>query len=102
MGEKSPLNKVKYQYVNNIYKLKNMTAKEAREKALWNRLPDIVKEKIMMNVAYGYYECFSISCYEAERRMKRADIKSILEELGYTMAISADNKYYKISWLKYD
>lgn len=79
-----------------------MTAKEAREKALWNRLPNVIKEKITMNVTYGFFNCCSIPCNEAERNMKRADIKNILEELGYYVSFSIDDKYYEINWYKYD
>ena len=79
-----------------------MNAFEARQQTLWNNLPYIIQDKIMFNVSQGQYECLSISCEEAERKMKRANIKAILEELGYTVSFSDDGKYYKISWRKYD
>ena len=77
-----------------------MTAKEAKEKALWNKLPHIIQDRIMLSIGRGGYECLSVSCEEAERRMERADIKAILEELGYYVSFSDDGKYYKISWKK--
>ena len=79
-----------------------MNAFEARQQTLWNNLPHIIQDSIMLNVTHGRYECLSVSRKEAEGRMKRADITAILEELGYTVSFSDDGKYYKISWKKYD
>lgn len=78
-----------------------MTAKEAKEKALWNKLPDVVKERISMCINSGSMERLSINREEALNRSNwSVDIMGILKELGYSVIISGG--YYIISWKKYD
>ena len=72
-----------------------MTAKEAKERVLWQTLPSIVTDDIEFAVNQGNME---VVCY-LPSEVTSDDIKDIydmLEELGYTVS-DIDNAL-RISW----
>ena len=72
-----------------------MTAKEAKERVLWQTLPSIVTDDIEFAVNQGNME---VVCYLPCRVPCDIinDIRNILEELGYTVS-DIDNAL-RISW----
>ena len=72
-----------------------MTAKEAKERVLWQTLPSIVTDDIEFAVNQGDMEVF---CYLPSRVTSDIikDISDMLEELGYT--VEAKNNALMISW----
>ena len=72
-----------------------MTAKEAKERVLWQTLPSIVTDDIEFAVNQGNME---VVCYLPIRGTSDIinDIRNILEELGYT--VEAKNNALMISW----
>ena len=72
-----------------------MTAKEAKERVLWQTLPSIVTDDIEFAVNQGNME---VVCYLPIRGISDIinDIRNILEELGYT--VEAKNNALMISW----
>ena len=72
-----------------------MTAKEAKERVLWQTLPSIVTDDIEFAVNQGNME---VVCYLPIRGTSDIinDIRNILEELGYTVS-DIDNAL-RISW----
>ena len=72
-----------------------MTAKEAKERVLWQTLPSIVKDDIEFAIKQGNME---VVCYLPIRGTSDIinDIRNILEELGYTVS-DIDNAL-RISW----
>ena len=72
-----------------------MTAKEAKERVLWQKLPSIVKDDIEFAINQGDME---VVCYLPIRGTSDIinDIRNILEELGYT--VEDKNNALRISW----
>ena len=72
-----------------------MTAKEAKERVLWQTLPSIVKDDIEFAIKQGNME---VVCYLPIRGTSDVinDICNMLEELGYTVS-DIDNAL-RISW----
>ena len=72
-----------------------MTAKEAKERVLWQKIPSIITNDIEYAINQGDMEVF---CYLPSRITSDIikDIRSMLEELGYT--VSDNNNALKIRW----
>ena len=72
-----------------------MTAKEAKERVLWQTLPSIVTDDIEFAINQGDMEVF---CYLPSRVSSDIikDIRNMLEELGYT--VEDKNNALLISW----
>ena len=72
-----------------------MTAKEAKERVLWQTLPSIVTDDIEFAVNQGNMEvvCYLPSIVTSDIIN---DIRNILEELGYT--VEDKNNALRISW----
>ena len=72
-----------------------MTAKEAKERVLWQTLPSIVTDDIEFAVNQGNME---VVCYLPSKLSSDIikDICGMLEELGYTVS-DIDNAL-RISW----
>ena len=72
-----------------------MTAKEAKERVLWQTLPSMVTDDIEFAINQGNMEVF---CYLPSRITSDIinDIRNMLEELGYT--VSDNNNALKIRW----
>ena len=68
-----------------------MTAKEAKERVLWQTLPSIVTDEIEFAVNQGNMEVVCIVTSDIIN-----DIRNILEELGYT--VEDKNNALRISW----
>lgn len=74
-----------------------MTAKEAREKALWNKLPEVIRTTITQCVDNGFMECVSVNRDEALGQTRYSvNILQTLTDLGYEVRISGE--YYVIRW----
>ena len=74
-----------------------MTAKEAREKALWNKLPEVIRTTITQCVDNGFMESVSVNRVEAlEQTHYFVNILQTLTDLGYDVRISGE--YYVIRW----
>ena len=74
-----------------------MTAKEAREKALWNKLPEMIRTTITQCVDNGFKESVSVNRVEAlEQTHYSVNIHQTLTDLGYDVRISGE--YYVIRW----
>lgn len=74
-----------------------MTAKEAREKALWNKLPEVIRTTITQCVDNGLMESVSVNRVEAwEQTRYSVNILKTLTDLGYEVRISGE--YYVIRW----
>jgi hypothetical protein len=74
-----------------------MTAKEAREKALWNKLPEVIRTTITQCVDNGFMESVSVNRDEAlEQVHYSVNIPQTLTDLGYDVRISGE--YYVIRW----
>ena len=72
-----------------------MNAKEAKERALWQKLPAIVKDDIEFAINQGDMEVVRYLPSEVTSDIIK-DIRNILEELGYTVS-DIDNAL-RISW----
>ena len=72
-----------------------MTAKEAKERVLWQTLPSIITDDIEFAINQGDLE---VVCYLPSRITSDIikDICNMLEELGYT--VSDNNNALKIRW----
>ena len=72
-----------------------MTAKEAKERVLWQKLPSIVKDDIEFAINQGDMEVF---CYLPSKVSNDIikDICDMLKELGYT--VEDKNNALRISW----
>ena len=72
-----------------------MTAKEAKERVLWQKILAIVKDDIEFAINQGDMEVF---CYLPSRVTSDVinDICNMLEELGYT--VESKNNALRISW----
>lgn len=72
-----------------------MTAKEAKERVLWQKIPSMVTDDIEFAINQGKMEvvCYLPSIVTSDIIK---DIRNILEELGYT--IEAKNNALMISW----
>ena len=72
-----------------------MTAKEAKERVLWQTLPSMVTDDIEFAINQGKME---VVCYLPIRGTSDIinDIRNILEELGYT--VEAKNNALMINW----
>ena len=72
-----------------------MTAKEAKERVLWQKIPSIITDDIEFAINQGDMEVF---CYLPSIVTSDIikDIRNILEELGYT--VEAKNNALMISW----
>ena len=72
-----------------------MNAKEAKERALWQKLPAIVKDDIEFAINQGDMEVVRYLPIRGTSDIIN-DIRNILEELGYTVS-DIDNAL-RISW----
>ena len=72
-----------------------MTAKEAKERVLWQKIPSIITDDIEFAINQGDLE---VVCYLPSRITSDIikDICNMLEELGYT--VSDNNNALKIRW----
>ena len=71
-----------------------MTAKEAKERVLWQKIPSIVKDDIEFAVNQGDLE---VICYLPSKvSIDIIDIRDTLEELGYT--VSDKDNALRIRW----
>ena len=72
-----------------------MTAKEAKERVLWQKIPSIITDDIEFAINQGDMEVF---CYLPSRVTSDVikDICDMLEELGYT--VEDKNNALRISW----
>ena len=71
-----------------------MNAKEAKERALWQRLPAIVKDDIEFAINQGDLEVVRYLPSNVSDIIK--NIRDTLEELGYT--VEDKNNALRISW----
>ena len=72
-----------------------MTAKEAKERVLWQTLPSMVTDDIEFAINQGNME---VVCYLPSKLSCDIikDISDMLEELGYT--VEGKNNALRISW----
>ena len=74
-----------------------MTAKEAKERVLWKKLPSIVTDDIEFAIKQGDLE---VVCYLPSKVSSDIikDICNTLEQLGYAVVSEKDFNVLKISW----
>ena len=72
-----------------------MNAKEAKERALWQKLPAIVKDDIEFTINQGDMEVVRYLPSEVTSDVIK-DICDMLKELGYT--VEDKNNALRISW----
>ena len=72
-----------------------MTAKEAKERVLWQKIPSIITDDIEFAINQGDLE---VVCYLPSKVTSDIinDIRNMLEELGYT--VEGKNNALRISW----
>ena len=83
-----------------------MNAKEAKELALWNKLPGVLKDQIKRDVEYGR---FNSSFYKSSKYLgdfnwdNLSTYISLLESLGYKTEIrvfttTTEDEVFVVSW----
>ena len=74
-----------------------MNAKEAKERALWLRLPIMLRSKIDAAIGRGELE---VGYYYSDKISSDAinDMYNTLKELGYSVVIGNDNNVLWIQW----
>ena len=68
-----------------------MTAKEAYEKTLWNKLPEKIRKEIEKCVEHGYTETYFFRSNYPDLFKNKFNIVQILRDLGYFAKIKTIN-----------
>ncbi len=68
-----------------------MNAREAYEKALWNKLPEEIRKEIEKCVEHGYMETYFFRSNYPDLFKNKFNIVQILKDLGYLAKIKTIN-----------
>lgn len=79
-----------------VVTLRNMTAQEARNKALWYRLDPIIKQRITEDANHGLFFIIIYKSVNSSIYQKFVDQRHILYQLGYNVKdqeVEIDGEY---------